>query len=162
MKASPRRQRLAAYTLIEVMLAAALMLAGVVGMIQAVASGAQMLDLSRKQTIATQIIQNEIGKLHLTDWTTVSAYTNADPALGTEITSTITDSTNLSYQSGSAVFQNFKCYRYVSDVRTDLRKITFTVKWDSGNVGRTYVQTRTRTGSTYVSKNGLYVSYQRS
>ena len=157
-----RRLRQKAFTLVEVLMAAVLLLAGIVGMIQAVASGSQMLDLARKQTLASQIIQNEIGKLHQATWTTVSAYTNNNPTLGTLITSTITDSTNSSYQSGSVVFQNFKCYRFVEDVRTDLRKITFSVMWDSGNVGRTYVKTRTRTGSTYVGKNGLYVSYQRS
>ena len=41
--------------------------------------------------------------------------------------------------------------------RTDLKQITFTVSW-TGNTGRSY----TRSGSTYVGKNGLYVTYQRS
>ena len=158
----PRSERREAFTLIEVMLAAAVMLAGIVGMIQVIASGSEMLDLARKQTIATQIIQNEIGKLHLADWSTVSSYTNTDATLGTLITSTITDSTNSSYQRAAVFFQNFRCYRYVSPVRTDLIKVTFTVKWDTGNVGRSYVRTFSRTGSTYVSKNGLYVSYQRT
>jgi Tfp pilus assembly protein PilV len=158
----PRVQRREAFTLIEVMLAAAVMLAGIVGMIQVIASGSEMLDLARKQTIATQIIQNEIGKLHLADWSTVSGYTNADATLGTEITSNITNSSDSSYQNAATIFQNFKCYRFVSDVRTDLRKITFTVKWNTGNIGRSYSRSYSRTGSTYVSKNGLYVSYQRT
>ena len=67
MRSALRAQRREAFTLVEVMLAAAVMLAGVVGMIQVIASGSEMLDLARKQTIAAQIIQNEIGKLHLAD-----------------------------------------------------------------------------------------------
>ena len=56
---------------------------------------------------------------------------------------------------------SFTCSRTVSTVRTDLKKITYTVSWRStklGNNGRLY----SRSGSTYVGRNGLYVTYQRS
>ncbi|MEX2045174.1 MAG: hypothetical protein WD941_07460, partial [Opitutus sp.] len=55
------------------------------------------------------------------------------------------------------ISQGFSCRRVITTVRTDLKKITFTVTW-KGSTGRTY----TRTGSTYVGRNGLYVTYQRS
>lgn len=153
-KRSIRKQ---AFTVVEVMLAAAVMLAGVVGMIQVVASGSEMIDLSRKQTIATQIIQHQIGKLRSTDWATVSTYSTSTTPTN------ITASLDASFQSAIASFQSFSCTRLVSDVKTDLKKITFTITWATGNVGRTnYSRTYHRSGSTYVGKNGLYVSYQRS
>ena len=152
-----RSDREAAFTIVEVMMAAAVMLAGVVGMIQVVASGSEMVDLSHKQTIATQIIQHQIGKLRATDWTTISTYSTSTTP--TNITATL----DASFQSAIASFQSFSCTRLVSDVRTDLKKITFTITWATGQVGRTnYSRSYSRSGSTYVGKNGLYVSYQRS
>jgi Tfp pilus assembly protein PilV len=146
-----RRPNKKAFTILEVMMAAAVMLAGVVGMIQVVASCAEMNDLAKKQTIAAQIIQDQIGKVHVVDWTTVSAY----PA-STVITID---------PSFTRSFQSLVCTRYAVDdpVRTNLRKITFTITWQTGNVGRVnYARNFSRSGSTYVAKNGLYVTYQRS
>src|SRR6185369_1083756 len=109
---------------------------------QVVISGSEMLDVSRKQTIATQIIHSEIDKMHLSDWTTVNALPSS---------ATVTINTSL-----STISTGFSCTRTVSSVRTDMKKITFTVTW-TGNTGRSY----SRTGSTYFGKNGLYVTYQR-
>jgi len=139
-----RRDQKKAFTLLEVMMAAAVMLAGIMGMTQVIISGSEMVDLSRKQTIATQIIHSEIDKLHLSDWTTV----NALPTASTTI------AINTTFQSATS---GFTCKRSISTVKTDLKKITFTVTW-TGNTGRAY----SRNGSTYFGKNGLYVTYQRS
>ncbi len=56
-----------AFTLIEVMLAADIMLAGVVGAIQVLVSGSEMLETSRKQTAAMQIIDSELARVRLND-----------------------------------------------------------------------------------------------
>lgn len=146
-----------AFTLVEVMVAAGVMIAGIVGMIQVVVSGSQMLDLARKQTVAMQILQNEIGKVHISDWAAVSAYSTS---------TTPTDITiDPSFQSSINAFQEFKCTRLVENITTGAnpkKKVTFTVTWRAGNVGRSYVRTYTRSSSTYVTQNGLYVSYRRS
>ncbi len=126
------------------MIAAGVMLAGIIGMIQVVISGSEMLDLSRKQTIAMQIIHGQIDSIRLNDWSTV----NALPTAATSITIN---------SSLAPIAQNFTCRRTISTVKTNLKQVTFTVTWTS-NTGRTY----SRSGSTYVSKNGLYVTYQRS
>jgi hypothetical protein len=126
------------------MIAAGVMLAGIVGMIQVVISGSEMLDVARKQTVAMQIIHSQIDDIRLNDWTTV----NALP----------TSSTSVSVNASLAtVATGFTCSRSISTVKTNMKQITFTVTWTS-NTGRRY----TRTGSTYVGKNGLYVTYQRS
>jgi len=137
-----------AFTLVEVLMAAVIMLVGVVGMIDAIKIGSEMLDLSRKQTIALQIIHSEIDQVHLSSWTEVQQFQATSPSYD--------PCTNgLKVQGISAGF--FSCIRVVSDVRTDLKKITYTVTW-TGNTGRSY----SRSSSTYVGKNGLYVAYQRS
>jgi Tfp pilus assembly protein PilV len=133
-----------AFTLVEVLMAAVIMLVGVVGMIDAIKIGSEMLDLSRKQTIAIQIIHSEIDRVRLNSWTEVQQL----PA---------TLSYDLSKIGFQGINQGFACTRVVSEVRTDLKKITYTVTW-KGNTGRSY----SRSSSTYVGKNGLYVAYQRS
>jgi hypothetical protein len=112
-------------------------------MMQAITSGSEMLDVSRKQTIATQIMHGEIEKIRVSDWTQVSAL----PTSPTAIT------LNSSFQS---VGTGFQCTREISTVRTDLKQVSYRVTW-VGNTGRTY----SRSSSTYVGKNGLYVAYQR-
>jgi type II secretory pathway pseudopilin PulG len=151
-----------AFTLIEVMFAAAVLALGLIGMIQAVVSGSQMLDVARKQTIAAQIIHGQIDNVRLSNWTQVGA-------LATPRTVKVDASDNGGDQSANVsagfvfgsnlptVSKDFTCTRTITTVRTDLKQITFTISW-TGNTGRTY----TRSGSTYVGKNGLYVTYQRS
>jgi hypothetical protein len=58
----------------EVALAATVLALTLVGMIGVVESGTQMLDLSRKQTIANQILHSEIAQLRLQSWPVVSGY----------------------------------------------------------------------------------------
>jgi len=56
-----------AFTLIEVALAATVLLFAIVSAFQIIAAGTRMLDFSRKQTIAAQIIHSEIDKVRTTD-----------------------------------------------------------------------------------------------
>lgn len=150
MKTKPHKKpRLAAFTLIEVIMAAVVMLAGVVGMMQVIISGSEMLAVSRNQTIAAQIIHSEIDKVHLVEWASL-------PSTGTSAFTPDTSFTPVTQKLNSVTYS-----RTVTTVRTDLVKITYTISWRStklGNNGRLY----SRSGSTYVGKNGLYVTYQRS
>lgn len=165
---SQKHRQTDAFTLIEVMMAAVVMLAGVVGMMQVIVSGSEMLDVSRKQTIATQIIHSEIDRARLDTWAQLSNGTTtvllADAASPNNGAARYTFS---AYPELWTVLtkSGFTCTRVVSDVRTDLKKIVFTVTWlGSTNrvVGTTNSRRYTRTGSTYFGKNGLYVTYQRS
>lgn len=130
-------------------MAAVVLLAGIVGMMQVIISGSEMLSVSRNQTVAAQIIHNEIDKIHLVDWASLPA------------TGTTAFTPDASFSPVTQTLYSPTYSRTVSTVRTDLKKITFSVSWRStklGNNGRLY----TRSGSTYVGKNGLYVTYSRS
>ena len=140
-----KRPQIAGVTLVEVMMAAALLAMSVMGMIQAVTYGSQMLDVSRKQTIAAQILRTEIDKLHLADWTVVSGY-------ATTATSLTLDSSFAGVANGFTVSRT----AVLVSGRTDFKIITFTVAW-KGNTGRSY----SRSGSTYFGKNGLHVTYRQ-
>ena len=152
------------FTLVEVMVAAVVMLMAIVGMLQVITYGSEMLDLARKQTIAMQIVHGQLDNLRLNDWATVnnpnyypaSKTVNADESNA----STLSDNINI-YKLDfgptlPGLAKGFACTRTVTPVRTDLKQITFSVTWRS-NTGRQY----TRSGSTYFGRNGLYVTYQR-
>lgn len=139
------------------MVAAAVMILAIVGMIQVIVSGSEMLDVSRKQTIAMQIIHGQLEQIRLSSWTQINA-------LGTNRTVNVDAGDDISsgdkFVFGTnlpAIAKGFRCKRTITDVRTDLKQVTYTVTW-TGNTGRSY----SRSGSTYVGKNGLYVTYQRS
>lgn len=160
---SPRRPASrAAFTLVEVMLAAVVMALALVGMIQVIVSGSEMLDVARKQTIAMQVIHGQIEQIKLRSWSEISSLPSTRTVWVDASDNNGNQSNNI---AASFVFgnnlpklaQKFRCTRTVASVKTDLKEITFTVTW-TGNTGRTY----TRKGSTYYGKNGLYVSYQRS
>jgi hypothetical protein len=56
----------------EVALAATVLALTLVGMIGVVEAGTQMLDLSRKQTMAAQILRGEIDQLRLQSWIVIA------------------------------------------------------------------------------------------
>lgn len=147
----------AGFTLVEVMVAAAVMILAIVGMIQIVISGSEMLDVSRKQTIAMQIIHGQLEHIRLSNWSQIGSLgatdiVSVDAGDNTSSSVRFIFGTNL-----PAVSKGFRCRRTITDVRTDLKQVTYTVTW-TGSTGRSY----SRSGSTYVGKNGLYVTYQRS
>ena len=145
--------RAEAFTLVEVMVAAGVMVLSIVGMIQVIVSGSEMLDVARKQTIAMQIIHGQLDHIRLSNWTQVSA-------LATPRTVAVDGGDQAGFVFGAnlpTISRGFRCTRTIADVRTDLKQVTFTVTW-TGNTGRTY----SRKGSTYVGKDGLYVTYQQT
>lgn len=120
---------------------AVVMIAGVVGMIQVIISGSAMLAVSRNQTIAAQIIHREIDKVHQVEWASL-------PASGAFAPDT-------TFAQVAQKLDNVRCTRTVTTVRTDLKKITYTISWHSTNLGdngRLY----SWSGSTYVGENELY------
>jgi hypothetical protein len=138
-----------------------------VGMIQVIDSGSEMLDLSRKQTIAAQILHSEIDQLRLQSWATVTSY----PAGPTPFTTALGPSydpiiAGIAQQLGGtfpyAVTRTVTCIQPPANpfpyaVQPLLLQVTFTIGW-TGVTGHSY----TRTSTTYVGQNGLSTAYQRS
>ncbi len=171
---APGAGRPAGFTIVEVMMAAVILVVGFLGMIQAITIGSEMLATAQRQTLAGQILDHEIGKLRLDPWSTISAlsdsaataYTSDQTAINTAITS-----------SGVV----FRLEVDVTDLTTDLREITLTVTWTKSGtttaattatgswlqrlsfssaapISRTY----TRKTTAYFGKYGLNLNVQRS
>jgi prepilin-type N-terminal cleavage/methylation domain-containing protein len=141
-------------TLVEVLMAMLVVLVAIVALVQAIILGSEMLDLSRKQTIATQMIRTHIEQTRMMDWT---AFDLLAVDQDVDVTATTV------YAVGSAmpaVAKDFTIRRRIELVpgktNPNLKKVTFTVTWH-GYRGRAY----TRSGSTYCTKNGLNAIYQR-
>jgi Tfp pilus assembly protein PilV len=142
------------FTIVEVALAATILLVGFAGMAEALIIGSEMLDTARKQTIAAQIVQTEIEYLRLKDWTTIqnllSSATPDPPYL-----SNYPEFAQTSLASFAGT--RFSFARQVnSDPHTNLRSITMTVSWTS-ITGKPH----SRSCNAYIGKYGLNVSYQK-
>lgn len=133
------------------------MILAIVGMIQVIVSGSEMLDVSRKQTIAMQIIHGQLEQIRLSSWAQIGTLGATDTVPVDAGDNTLYGKMFIFGTNLPAIAKGFRCTRTIATVRTDLKQVTYTVTW-TGNTGRTY----SRSGSTYVGKNGLYVTYQRS
>jgi len=118
----PRTYRQSGFTIIEVMLASVILVVGFVGMIQGITIGSEMMATARRQTIAAQILDHEIGKLRLQDWTAISALTSSSAATYSSDQASINTAIAASGVS-------FTLASTVTTITTDLREVTFTVTW---------------------------------
>jgi Tfp pilus assembly protein PilV len=142
--ASPRRlrvSRLAGFTILEVMMAAIVMALAITTAITALQRGFASLDTARNLVTAGQIMQSEIEKMRINNWSVVSGY----PTTATTLT---VDSV---FTANPAIGNRFSLTRSVSDPKSDLREITFTISWNNYD-GRTM----SRSYTTYYARYGLY------
>ena len=165
------------FTIVEVALAATVLAFTLMGMIGVVEAGSQMLDLSRKQTMAAQILHGEIDQLRLQSWLTVSGYSTAGAAVGNGYPAT-TSLTSLNdpafatfaaqYPQTATIFKLTRTVASVQPVQSNLNptayaseplllQVTFTISW-TGVTGKSY----TRLSTTYIGLNGLYQDFQKS
>lgn len=157
-------------------MAMAILVVGVVGMLQAVTLGSESLDTTRKQHLALQIAQSEIERLRDGAWTTIAnlpatatvtigsggALSGDTPsfALGNYTAMTADDNVALSSRAAG-----FTCKLSTTRLRpggataatVTFMKVIYTIEWTS-NTGRRH----SRQFETYLGMNGLHLSYQQS
>ena len=178
----PNNQR--AFTLIEVMLAATVLLVGITSMIYAIGTGSEMLDTAHKTQIAQQIIDGEINRMRVADWGpginvtpgTVSYPKDPDTATiiidqnGTANGLTgddahkwyfaLTNFTPLVSDDDNKALLNlakgFTVTLNVTTPKTDYRIFSYTVQWN-GTLGKSH----SRSGVAYIGRYGLVTSYKR-
>jgi Tfp pilus assembly protein PilV len=141
--------------LVEVMMASLILVAGFIGMIQAVTIGSEMLATARRQTIAAQILNHEVEKLRFYSWSQIQG-------LGNSSASTYTSDLAAINTAIAASGVTFTLARAVADPTTDLREVAFTVTWTVKVSGVATPRTYTRSTSAWFGKYGLNLTYQRS
>lgn len=99
------------------------------------------LQNARDLNIASQMLQSEMEKMRLADWTTVSSFT----------TSATTVTLDPAFTTNPFVGNRFALSRTVADPRTDTRIITLQVVWLGADN-----RPLTRHLAMRYSRNGLY------
>ncbi len=140
------------------MMAAIVMVLGIVTSLTTLQFGMRSVDTARSMTLASQIMQSEMEILRLQNWAQISALAasaTVDPATTISSSSGSTLDTHL-----AAIATRFTCVRTVAEIsgRADIKLITLTVTW-TGVDGRVH----SLTYQTRYAKNGLsdylYVSH---
>ena len=127
-----------AFTLLEVMAASVVLVFAVTSSAAVLERGFQSLDTARNLTISAQIMENEMERLRLENWSQLQALQDSgnttlaiDPSFG-------------------PAAAHFHCTRVIRDLKPDMKEITLTTTWN-GVDGRLHiVDYFTRYG-----KNGL-------
>jgi len=133
----PTRRR--AFTIVEVMIAAIVLALGITTSITTLQSGFQSVDLARSYTYASQVMQSEVERLRLKNWTQMQALQDAGSGAVT-----LPDVTGVARGS-------FTCTRTIRDLKTDMKEITLVSTW-RGYDGRAH----TLRFVTRYGKTGLY------
>jgi Tfp pilus assembly protein PilV len=146
----PRKKK-AGFSILEVMFAAIVMAFAIVTSITTMQRSYLSLDTARNITIAGQIMQSELEKMRLRDWSVINGYA----------TSPTTLTIDSSFTSNPIVGSRFSLVRTITDIATGtsdgMKQITLTVTWtsyDKRQLSRSY--------SSYYGQNGLYDYFYNS
>lgn len=127
------------FTLVEVMLAAVVLVLGIATAITTLQRGFQAIDTARHYTQAAQVMQSEVERLRLKSWAQLQSLQDRND-------------TNVPIPAVPGLDPTgFTCTRLIRDVKADMKEITLTTSW-RGYDGRTHAaRIITRYGKT-----GLY------
>jgi len=135
------------FTIVEVMMAAIVMVFAITTSVTTLQRGFLSIDTARNLVIAGQIMQSEIEKMRVSPWsstvtvTGIVDYTNTFPALTIDPV----------FTTNTFIGDRFTLTRTMEDPKPDLRQITLTVRWRNYD-GRTL----SRSYTTYYARYGLY------
>lgn len=142
----PQRTARSAFTILEVTVATFVMAFGLSTATLTMMGGFKTLDVARNITLSSQILQSEMERLRLMDWTDIAALTgSADVDLGSVFT------------SDADLAGRFTLTRTVSDVTGkvgEMKEILLQVTWTTMD-GRSL----SRQFRTFYAKDGLYDYY---
>jgi Tfp pilus assembly protein PilV len=130
-----------AFTIAEVMVAACVMALVITTSITTMQRAYLALDAARGTSYAAQMMQTEMEKIRLQNWSTVSAYS----ATSTPVT------IDSSFTNNSYIGNRYTMTRTATAVHTGMMQITLTISWATYD-GRTL----SRSYTTYYGHNGLY------
>jgi len=127
------------FTIFEVMMASIIMVLGITTAITTLQSGLRAVDSARNYSYAAQLMQSEMERLRLKNWSQLQTLQNSGETV------VATDDT------ASSARTVFTCKRSITDVKTNMKEITLISNW-SGFDGRPH----TARFITRYSKSGLY------
>lgn len=136
---APARQATGAFTLVEVMLAAGVLVLGITTAILTLQRGFQAVDTARHLTAAAQAMQSECERLRLKSWAQLQALQDSGDTVVTLA------------GAPAGLSATFACARNIRDLKTDMKEITLATSW-RGYDGREHRVSYV----TRYAKSGLY------
>lgn len=137
--AFPPRVGRRGFTVLEVMIAASVMLFGITTAILTLQRGFQALDAARNLTYASQVMQTELERLRLRNWDQLQTLQD-------------TGATAVTVEAVTGLGgEGFTCTRTIRDIRTDMKEITLAATWRRHDGRPQTARLVTRYG-----RNGLY------
>lgn len=109
------RRRAAAFSLLEVVVAAFVLAIGIMTSIAVLHRGSQALDTARNLTTATQVMQGEMERLRLKSWAQLQELQDAHD-------------TTMALDRGLAG-TSLSCTRQISDYKNGMKQIVLTSSW---------------------------------
>lgn len=103
-------------------MASVILVVGFMGMIQAITLGSEMMATARRQTLANEMIKNEVEKLRLTNW-------ESFPASGDTGTTAIDSQFDSMIAACGLTSSDISLTWTATDVTTDLREVSYTFTW---------------------------------
>jgi len=146
----------AGFTILEVALAATVMVLCISGAVFTLQRGTVAIDVARKTTLASQIIQSEMERIRLLSWTDISSIPEDEKQEVdlANIFPVTTAADKAIYDLMDKTFDRSLEADTVAGTDGEIRRITITVSW-VGNDGIT----RYRSSFTEYCKDGLYAYY---
>jgi len=146
-----KRSRVAAFTILEVAMAAAVMALSISTSILVMSRGFNSLDSARCFSYASQIMQSELEKMRLTKWGDGTAAGNGTEGITFYKTSVEELPIDASFTTAGDVGSRMTMTRIAENVHAGMIKVTLRISWktyDGRALSRSYV--------TYYGQNGLY------
>ncbi len=131
--------RTSGFTLVEVMLAAVVLVFGITTAIVTLQRGLQSVDTARNLSHASQVMQSEFEQLRLKNWAQLQALQDA------------ADQTVIAPAVPGAANTSFTCVRTIRDLKDDMKEIVLVATWRGYDGREQTVRYLTRYG-----KSGLY------
>jgi prepilin-type N-terminal cleavage/methylation domain-containing protein len=126
------------FTLVEVMIAAIVLVLAITSAITTLQRGFQALDTARNTTFASQVMQSEMERLRLKSWAQIQAVQDSND-------------TAVTVNGVTGMAGSFRCTRTIRDLKTDMKEVTLVAVWN-GYDGRPH----TLRYITRYGKSGLY------
>jgi len=148
---APARKGRQAFTLVEVMMAIVIISVVFASIFSGMSMGLSVTQLSRENLRATQIMLDKMEGVRLYNW----AQVNDSSFLISGFTNAFFETNNIGLSTAQGNGVNYTgtvavaVCPFNNSYSTNMRQVTVTVNWTSGNIPRT------RTMSTYVSMMGL-------
>ena len=140
------------FTIVEVMIAAIIMVLGITTSLTTLTFGMRAIDTARNSTLAAQIMQSEMENIRLLNWAQLTALPASETV---NISSIISSGSSTTLDATlNNIISKFTCTRTITTPKSNMREITLTVS-KNGQDGRAH-------SNRYITrycKDGLYDFY---